>query len=175
MRQQFPYGKRAGFLLVQCTTKLTHKKGRQAVTEKRGLMKKFIVLIGIAVTLLGLRFFDNGLLNSGFNGTYTVYGKDGQETVFAEGNLPMFERFDAYATRLDVVGGEPEAMQILKNLNAQIKWRETFDGGLIVVYAYSPDIFRSKAVQSTKINVMLAYGGGAGMVAVGLPLLMGSY
>lgn len=132
-------------------------------------MKKFVLFIGLVLLFSGMRLYDNGLLSVSADGKYTVYGKNGAETVYEK--KPILDRFDAY-TRLDIAGGRAEAEKGLKELNAKILWEERI-GNITILYAYAPTINRSETVKDRRVNVMVAVTDAG--VAFGSPLLKGSY
>ncbi len=134
-------------------------------------MKKLIAFLGIAAMLLGLRLFDNGLLNINQRGTFTVFSRGGAETVYNDGQAPILYRSSGYS-RLDVYGDYADALSALKDLGAKMIRKEQV-GELTVIYAYSPYINRYEKLSFGKVNVMAAVGGGK--VVYGSPLIKGSY
>lgn len=134
-------------------------------------MKKLIVFFGIVAMLLGLRFFDNGVLSVNQSGKFTVYGENGAETVYCEEERPLLYRLNEY-NRLDVSGDYETAMSGLKDLSAKLIRTENVEE-LIILYAYSPYINNYVSVFSEKVNVMIAIG--SGKVVYGSPLIKGSF
>lgn len=138
-------------------------------------MKKTVILIAIMCLTVGLRLHFAGISNCGFDGKYTVQRTDGSVTVFDSpqlvGNLAIGVG-NAAAERIDFAGGIDEAMQALDNLDARLLYKEEFDS-LTVLYAYSPRILKSEQLSGRKVNIMVAVGSCG--VAIGSPLLIGSY
>lgn len=102
-------------------------------------------------------------------------GKGGARTY--ENNIPVGEVglcYPADATvRLDLDGGEAELFSALDGMCAKAIKTVELDG-VTVVYAYSPRVCAEPLyIAEGAYNVMAAYGGGH--VAIGAPVLQGSY
>lgn len=135
--------------------------------------KRFLLLIGAALVIAGMRLLDNGVLSSGLSGVYTVYS-GGVETVYTGSDVPFLENVKRYEyTRLDTDGSFKEAEYALKNLSAKELWREEVEG-ITVIYAYSPYISRYETIKGRRVNIMTAIRP-CGKLAIGCPLLKGSY
>lgn len=136
-------------------------------------MRRFVVCLAVFALLLGLRLSDNGILGSGYKGQYSVWQKGGAVTTYAEEDLPFLTPFSAYATRLDFDGAKSDAFEAIKNMGGAIKWTEALTENLLVIYAYTPRILKSKTVNNVKINIMVAISGDK--ISMGSPILRGSY
>lgn len=102
-------------------------------------------------------------------------GKNG--AMAYENNIPVGEVGLCYpagaAVRLDLDGGEAEVFAALSDIGARTVKTVELDG-VTVVYAYSPRVCAKPLyVAEGAYNVMAAYGGGR--VAIGAPVLQGSY
>lgn len=74
--------------------------------------------------------------------------------------------------RYDLTGSEDDMYGELERLGARIVRVEHADG-LTVVYAYSDRVCSISAYSATEYNMMAAYRDG--MIAIGAPVLLGSY
>lgn len=125
-------------------------------------MKRLIAFLGVALVLVGLRFYDAGLARVADGGVISVFASSGYDS-----ELFMPTGADSYRIDLE---GEENADKLLKAAFAEIKFTE-MDGKLI--YAYSPRIPRSEWVHGQRVNLMIYVDGG--MVCAGVPLLKGCY
>lgn len=132
-------------------------------------MRRIFAVLGVMLVLCGVRLYDNGIISSGYKGTFTAYGSGDSERVYSK--MPLVTPIGK-TTRLDFLGTEVDCMQALKNMNAVIKFTENIDG-LKIIYAYTADIFKYKTVNGNRVNIMIAYKNGH--IAIGSPLLKGSY
>ncbi|MCH5164700.1 MAG: hypothetical protein J1F36_06775 [Clostridiales bacterium] len=128
-------------------------------------MKRFVALFGVMLLVLGLRMYNNGLLNCGYGGTWS-YGE--YDPVVME-ELPLLI---SGPHRLDLLGDEEIAMDIINNLSGKVLWREQIDD-ITIIYAYSPRVEEPVTVHGQKVNLMIAISGDR--VSAGTPLLYGSY
>jgi hypothetical protein len=107
---------------------------------------------------------------------FSPFGGKGAKTY--DNNLPAGDIaglcYPADATvRLDIEGGAAELDVALKSICARVVKTVELDG-VTIVYAYSPRVCAEPLpLAEGGYNVMAAYGGGR--VAVGAPVLQGSY
>lgn len=127
------------------------------------IMKRFIALLGATLLVIGVRLYNNGLLNCGYDGQLSV-GK--YDTIKTEAFLISGEH------RMDICGDESVAFNVIDNLDATVLFTETVDG-IKIFYAYSPRLSYPVTVKDNKINLMVAVSERG--VSAGTPLLYGSY
>ena len=132
-------------------------------------IKRLILLFAIAFITVGVRLSDNGLCSLGIDGRYSYYSTVDEVTVLDE--APLFSPRGEYE-RIDLSGGVEDANRIISRANAVVKAKESFDG-LTVIYAYTTRISNFVTVGGERVNLMIAISDGR--VAVGSPLLKGSY
>ena len=118
--------------------------------------------MGVALILVGLRFYDAGLARLAPDAVLIIFAK-------SEYNCEMFVPTGADCYRIDLKG-EENADKLLKASFAVIQFTE-MEGRL--VYAYSPRISRSEWVHGKRVNLMIYADGGN--VCAGVPILKGSY
>lgn len=132
--------------------------------------RRFLVVVAVVAVLLGLRLGNNGLLALDYGGKLTVYKKGG-EVITYEDKFPVLNRWNCIGERLDIDGDMGTASEIMRKLKTTELWREYYED-LVVIYGYSNKLEKYETVKNEKVNIMIAVGRG---VAVGYPILMGSY
>ena len=130
---------------------------------------RLIAFIGVIAVMLGARFYTGGLCSVWRDGTYTVYGARDEETVYE--TVPFLGIRGGYE-RIDAIGGEKTASEMLERARATVKGTETL-GKTVIYYAYSPRLGSGEETVYGTVNVMIAVRGDK--VAAGSPLLKGSY
>lgn len=128
-------------------------------------MRRFIALFAVMLLVIGIRLYNNGLLNCGYGGEWSY----GQYDSIAIKELPLL--IDG-PHRLDMDGDEKTAINVISNLGGKLLWREQIDD-MVILYAYSYRLMKPVSVNGQKINLMIAICGSK--VSVGTPLLYGSY
>ena len=128
-------------------------------------MRRFVALLGVVLLVMGIRLYNNGLLNCGYAGAFS-YGT--YDTV-AYDVAPLL--IDG-PHRIDVQGGVDTAYGIIANLDGKLLWTEEV-GDMTVMYAYSPRLNKPLSVLGHQVNLMIAVTETG--VAAGTPLLYGSY
>lgn len=128
-------------------------------------MKKFILLLGAVLFVVGLRLYNNGLINCGYDGKLS-YG------TFDTKAYDLKPLLVSGPHRMDIKGNEEAAYEIMDNLSADLKLSEEVEG-IKILYAYSPRLSDEVDVHGKKVNLMIAVK--KGEIAVGTPLLYGSY
>jgi len=126
-------------------------------------MRRFIVLFGITLVLLGVRFYDTGLFR--FTGGELIVYEGGREQYAPSIFLPT----GASVYRIDL-HADFDVEQLLLDTQARIVITE-MDGRLI--YAYSPLLPQSRILHGRRVNIMIHRGKNA--VNIGVPILMGSF
>ena len=124
-----------------------------------------MALLGALLLTMGLRLYNNGLLNCGYKGE------------LSHGDLDPVPLTDAPILidgphRIDLCGDESVALSIVENLSGKLLWVEQCDG-IEIFYAYSPRLGDPETVHGKKVNLMIASSDGR--VSAGTPLLYGSY
>jgi len=145
------------------------------MTNRRKILKRFVCIIGVMLVLLGMRLGENGLcgLSIGGDAVFSVYRRGGAVDVMPYRDAPTLDRFGDYlAQRLDIEGEMSAVRDIMRQLGAREVRRENF-GELVIIYALAPRLRRRTQERWGEFNVMAAVRGDA--VAVGYPVLMGSY
>lgn len=128
-------------------------------------MRRFVVLLGALFLVVGIRLYNNGLMNCGFAGEL-YYGTF--DTVKAETQPLLVEG----PHRMDIVGDENTALEVIKNLSGKLLRKENI-GEMTIFYAFSPRLIQPCSIKGQEVNLMIAVSNGN--VAIGTPLLYGSY
>ena len=129
-------------------------------------MRRFVALFGVMLIVIGVRLYNNGLLNCGCDGKLSCGTFDTAEIE----QLPLL--IDG-AHRIDVAYGDKAvALDIIENLSGKVIFSEQVDG-IEIFYAYSPRLGRAATARGKKVNLMVAVTPSG--VAAGTPLLYGSY
>ncbi len=128
-------------------------------------MRRFIILFGALLVAFGLRLYNNGLLNCGYDGELSHGTFD---TVVYES--PPFLIDGPH--RMDIEGDERTALNVIDNLSGKLLWREENED-MKVFYAYSPRLKDDIKVHDKKVNLMISVS--KNKVSIGTPLLYGSY
>ena len=128
-------------------------------------MRRIVALFGVMLLIIGIRLYNNGLINCGYAGTLS-YGTF--DTVAYE-DAPLL--IDG-PHRMDLIGDIITASEIMDNLDAKLLWVENVDD-IMIIYAYSPRLVKPVVVHGQKVNLMISVS--SSHVAAGTPLLYGSY
>lgn len=128
-------------------------------------MRKFVVLLGILLLVMGFRLYNNGLLNCGYSGKLSYGTFDTKEIE----SSPFL--IDG-PHRLDIEGDENTALSVIANLSGRLLWSEKC-GEIKIYYAYSPRLCKPIKIHDKEINLMIAVSDNK--VSMGTPLLFGSY
>jgi len=131
--------------------------------------KRIAVFAAVALILIGVRLFDNGLPGFIGSGVYTAYGAGDREIV--RDYVPALNARGCYE-RIDTPGGVRDAEALLEKMNARLLYTERLED-ITIFYAYCPRISVREKTSFGDVNVMIAVSGGK--MAVGSPLLKGAY
>lgn len=131
--------------------------------------KRIAVFAAVALIMIGIRLFDNGLPGFIDKGVYTVFGAGDKEIVY--GGVPALNARGSYE-RIDTPGGVRDAEALLDSMNARVLYTERLED-ITIFYAYCPRISAREKTSFGYVNVMIAVSGGK--MAVGSPLLKGAY
>lgn len=126
-------------------------------------MRRFIALFGVMLLVIGIRLYNNGLLNCGYSGVISK-GEFDTEVIA----MPLL--IDG-PHRIDVEGDITTALRIIENLDGKLLLSEEV-GEVTILYAYSPRLIDPVSVHGKKVNLMIAI---SDKVSAGTPLLYGSY
>jgi len=124
-----------------------------------------MVLFGVALVLLGVRFYDTGLFRF-TGGDLTIYS-DG--THVGSQALSIFLPTGGCVYRIDLCA-DFDVEQLLLDTQARIVITEM--GGRLI-YAYSPLLPQSRILHGRRVNIMIHKGEHS--VNIGVPILMGSF
>lgn len=129
-------------------------------------MRRFLLLLGALSLAVGLRLYNNGLINCGYDGTLSV----GTYDTVALNEIPLLI---SGPHRIDIDGGDEDtALKIISTLCGKELFRENVDD-IVIIYAYCDRLGDCKKVGDLDVNLMIAITN-AGIKA-GTPLLYGSY
>ncbi len=127
-------------------------------------MKRFLILIGVLSIALGVRLYNNGLIGSDMDGTWSRGDYDVTEI-----EKPLLI---SGPHRLDLQGDRFTAKEIMSSLCAKELLCEQVDD-IIIYYAYSVRLLSPVTVHGYRVNLMIAVSDGK--VVAGTPLIYGSY
>ncbi len=128
-------------------------------------MRRFIILFGALLIVIGLRLYNNGLINCGYVGELS-YGTF--DTIAYDSPPLLIEG----PHRMDIEGDEHTALNVIANLSGKLLWSEESED-MKVFYAYSPRLQEQIKVHDKKVNLMISVS--KNKVSIGTPLLYGSY
>ncbi len=128
-------------------------------------MRRFVILLGALLIVIGLRLYNNGLLNCGYSGELS-YGTF--DMTVCESPPVLIDG----PHRMDIEGDEHTALNVIANLSGKLLWREESDD-MKIFYAYSPRLQDPIKVHGKNVNLMISVS--KNKVSIGTPLLYGSY
>ena len=167
-------------------------------------MKKFGLLLGSFLILLGLTFWDNGLTDiygrfggaricfyvtadesldlSGFSQDVLIIKNGAGIIIDAPGERAAKLRrgfTDIKGESVSFNGNYTDALEIIRFYRVRIVNKEslTLDNegnSITIIYGFSKMLTKSVNIDGEKVNMQIAVNGATGKVVVGTPLILGS-
>ncbi|MBQ4049550.1 MAG: hypothetical protein IJD07_02740 [Clostridia bacterium] len=128
-------------------------------------MKRFILLVGVILLLVGVRILDRGILRVSDSGDFFVQTEQGME----QAKIPLLNTADSYQ-RLDTCG--VTLTEALSRMSARAVMIESLDD-MQIYYCYSPYIKHSVLLKGKTVNLMIAVRDSD--MIIGSPLIKGCY